>query len=167
MELILLHDKRFLVTGGSGFIGTNLILASREFSPSLQNLSRRRPRNANHTKYFVAADILNADATIHRQVFYLADYESFTMHEWADAISRPFGKKTPPVLPEFLIQLMAKAGDVLASFGRKRCPLTSERLLNMRTDGTQIPIEQTKALSGPLPSKRFSSSSAGYRSKRL
>ena len=52
---------RILVTGGSGFIGTNLIESLQHAGHDLLNLDRSSPRNPNHGTIFKQVDILDAE----------------------------------------------------------------------------------------------------------
>lgn len=71
--------SKILVTGGSGFIGTNLVEELRLRGNEVLNLDRASPRNPLHQKYWVQLDILDEMAlnkTIQgfepEQVFHLA-----------------------------------------------------------------------------------------------
>ena len=54
-----LKDKRVLVTGGSGFIGTNLIGDLLDIGAEVLNISNSFPLNKNHSKCFLYCDILD------------------------------------------------------------------------------------------------------------
>jgi nucleoside-diphosphate-sugar epimerase len=52
---------RILVTGGSGFIGTNYIeLLLRTVQEEFINLDNRSPRNAAHSSFWQECDLLDA-----------------------------------------------------------------------------------------------------------
>jgi nucleoside-diphosphate-sugar epimerase len=53
---------RVLVTGGSGFIGTNLVQFLIEQGFEVLNYDSQRPRNPHHGKYYLAGEILNREA---------------------------------------------------------------------------------------------------------
>ncbi|MGY0408121.1 MAG: NAD-dependent epimerase/dehydratase family protein [Polaribacter sp.] len=53
--------KRILVTGGSGFIGTNIIEFYKDNCDVL-NIDIEAPRNINHTHYWKKIDILNSES---------------------------------------------------------------------------------------------------------
>ena len=88
---------------------------------------------------------------IHRQVFYVSDYDTFTIKEWADTISMKLRKNRVKTIPKSVVQLLAWAGDLMKRCGIKDPPISSFRLRNMRADTTFIPIEPTRRLTGPLP----------------
>ena len=54
---------RILITGGSGFIGTNAIEAFSKDATALLNYSMHAPLNPEQTPYWCAGDILDATAT--------------------------------------------------------------------------------------------------------
>ena len=85
------------------------------------------------------------------RVFYLSDYDEFTIWKWADTISLKIGNKKVKTLPESLVKLVALSGDMLKKIGVKNPSLTTFRLKNMRADTTGIPLEPIKELTGPLP----------------
>lgn len=96
--------------------------------------------------------LMTADATlIHRKTLYLADYEPITVHLWAEMISDELGVRHPWTAPDVMISVAAKFGDALRVLGCESFPLTSHRLLNMRYEACDIPIESIKAIAGPLP----------------
>jgi nucleoside-diphosphate-sugar epimerase len=58
------RDVRILITGGSGFIGTNLVeLYRRAGVDALANLDIASPRNPAHRSHHVAVDLEDADST--------------------------------------------------------------------------------------------------------
>jgi nucleoside-diphosphate-sugar epimerase len=101
---------------------------------------------------FEILGLLDADRDrIHRQTLYLVDYEPTTIREWSEMICLRLGRRRPLTLPEPLVQLAARAGDLLKLAGSRNPPLTTTRLANMRTDTTGIPLDSTREIIGPLP----------------
>lgn len=88
---------------------------------------------------------------VHEKVFYLADYEAFTIQEWADMIAVELKGKKPKRLPEVVVRPLAWAGDVAKMIGIREPPLSSFRLKNMRADTTVVPIKPIQEITGPLP----------------
>lgn len=54
--------KRVIITGGSGFIGTNLVEHYLSLGWQVRNLDFRPPRNPSHKSYWCDVDILQLDA---------------------------------------------------------------------------------------------------------
>jgi nucleoside-diphosphate-sugar epimerase len=101
---------------------------------------------------FQIIKLLSAPADkIQGKVFYLADYETYHIKEWADLISRKSNGHGVKNVPMSLIWFAAKMGDLLKVIGLKNPPITSFRLKNMQTDTTHIPLDAIKHLTGPLP----------------
>ncbi len=88
---------------------------------------------------------------IHGKVFYLTDYQTFTIRDWADTISLEMRHRKVRTMPDPLVRLLAWAGDLAKVCGVKVPPISSFRLRNMRTDTTGIPTEPMEQLTGPLP----------------
>ena len=88
---------------------------------------------------------------IHGHVFYLSDYEPFTIREWANAISMALRDRPAATIPEPLVRLLAWCGDLLKACGVREPPITSFRLRNMRAVTTGVPIDWTRRITGPLP----------------
>lgn len=88
---------------------------------------------------------------IQGKVFYLSDYEEFTIRAWVDAIAAATSGKRIRTIPTWLTRFMADLGDVCKLFGWKSVPLSTFRLRNMWSDTTHIPLENIRALTGPLP----------------
>ena len=51
--------KKIIVTGGSGFIGTNLIQFFENLNFEIYNYDIRPPQNKNHLKYWRKIDIMD------------------------------------------------------------------------------------------------------------
>ena len=87
---------------------------------------------------------------IHRQTFYLADYEPFTLRDWTNALQRELGAKPIPTYPIFLVKLVARLGDALNLLGLKSFPFNSFRLNNVLTEYV-FDLSKTEKVCGPLP----------------
>lgn len=128
-----------------------------------QMIARRRyfhPGRANPPKsfgyvgnvVFQMEKILDApQEQIHRKIFYLSDYDVFTIKDWADVISMNLHSKKVRTIPEPVARLLAWAGDLMKLCGIKEPPFSSFRLHNMRADTTGIDLEPIKCVTGPLP----------------
>jgi GlcNAc-P-P-Und epimerase len=88
---------------------------------------------------------------IHKGTFYLADYKEYSIKTWANIISIQIRNKEIKTIPEWVIKLVAKAGDLFKKLGYEDPPITSFRLKNIRTDTSGTPCEPTIAITGPLP----------------
>lgn len=88
---------------------------------------------------------------IHQKLFYVSDYEVYTIKDWADLISMKLRNKKVRSIPEPIVHLLAWAGDLMKLCGIKEPPFSSFRLNNMRGDTTGIPLEPIKQVTGPLP----------------
>lgn len=69
-----LHGSRVLVTGGSGFIGTNLVQALRDLNCEILNLSIDPPKNVSHSDYFVNVDIRSRALLVNQFTSFQPDY---------------------------------------------------------------------------------------------
>ena len=86
-------------------------------------------------------------------VYYLADYPQSSVQDWANLIYKASGStKELRSAPAFLLNLIARVGDVLRLIGIP-APLYTARLKNM-TVSKEYPIQNTKALVGDLPFTR-------------
>ena len=54
-------EARVLVTGGSGFIGTNLVESQLAAGRAVLNVDRSEPRNADHAPHWRRMDMLDRD----------------------------------------------------------------------------------------------------------
>lgn len=97
-------------------------------------------------------NILNADKSIEKQVFYIGDYEPTNIKLWADEIANELGIKIPEI-PLFLIKFAAYIGDFLKKFNI-HFPMTTFRLKNMTTKNV-VNLENTKKLAPELPYSRI------------
>ena len=68
--------SKFLVTGGSGFIGTNLInyLVDNFPDSSILNLDIEPPRNSCHRQYFCICDVNDLDSLVSTVADFDPDY---------------------------------------------------------------------------------------------
>jgi nucleoside-diphosphate-sugar epimerase len=95
----------------------------------------------------VPADEMN------RRVFYLADYETIILEEWAESFRKAFKAASIRRIPRGLAWVFAHGGDFITAMGWRRFPLTSFRLKNLTVDDL-CPIEETKRVCGDLPCSR-------------
>lgn len=86
---------------------------------------------------------------IHGRVFYLADYEPFSLRDYINAVARHMGRRQPVTLPLPLAKGLGWIGDGLSAVGL-RFPFTTFRLTNIRTEYI-FDLSDTKAVCGPLP----------------
>lgn len=86
-----------------------------------------------------------------QKVFYIGDYEPYSIEQWADGIAAVCGRKIIK-MPYFLIWCAAVAGDVLKLAGMD-FPMTSFRLKNMTTDNIQD-LSATARIAPALPYTR-------------
>lgn len=68
-----------------------------------------------------------------KKVFYIGDKPPLNVTNWANQISTRAKSRKPLVIPFFLLQVLAKMGDILKKF-KISFPLNSFRLMNMTTD---------------------------------
>lgn len=88
---------------------------------------------------------------IDKQVFYMTDYDTFTIKDWADTISMKLKGKKVKVLPALFVQLFAYVGDIMKFCGIKEPLFSSFRLANMRADTSGIPTGPIEKITGTLP----------------
>ncbi len=127
-----------------------IIAAGRYFHPGCVNPPKSFGYVGN--TIFQIEKLLDAPAErIHQKVFYLTDYNVFTIKEWADIISLKLRNKRIRTIPEPIVRFLAWAGDLLKLFGVQEPPFSSFRLRNMRADTTGVPLEPIRRITGPLP----------------
>lgn len=95
--------------------------------------------------------LLAPAASMQGKVFYLADYEPYTIRGWADSISRAMNLRPAKTLPRALCWGAALAGDVLQKTGMRNPPLTSFRLRNMWADTSRVPLDTMRSVAPTLP----------------
>lgn len=101
---------------------------------------------------FQIRKLLDADREqINRKVFYLSDYEIFTIKDWADTISMMWKNRRVKTIPQSVTRLLAWGGDLLKFCSVNEPPFSSFRLRNMWADTTSIPLEPIKQIANPLP----------------
>ena len=103
-----------------------------------------------NTVHMMQKLLFSENKQVDGSTYYLADYPESSIRQWADLIRKNLGKGKTLDLPISLMQLVAKAGDLLKTLGWSDPPLTSFRLKNMLT-GAHYPIEKTKEVVGGLP----------------
>ncbi|MGE0566975.1 MAG: NAD-dependent epimerase/dehydratase family protein [Bacteroidia bacterium] len=93
--------------------------------------------------------ILEADKKlINKQVFYVGD-EPLDLYDWVNGFSNKQIGKNVKVIPRFVVQLMAFAGDLFATIGLK-FPITSSRFKSM-TNSNTAPMAKTFQVLGEAP----------------
>lgn len=101
--------------------------------------------------YMMFKILLDPEGKVNGQTFYLADYPTYYVREWANMIHGELNKAgSIRTMPLPVLSLIAVIGDALKSCGWQDPPLTSFRLKNMKTGGF-YPVQKTKDLVGPLP----------------
>jgi hypothetical protein len=82
-------------------------------------------------------------------VFYVGDYSEYIVRNWADTIQGEIKAHKIRTAPLSVLKIIAAVGDVLASLGWRRVPLTSFRLTNMLTNNS-LSFEKSVRVLGPL-----------------
>ena len=96
--------------------------------------------------------ILKAESEkVNRNVYYLGDYEAYSITDWANEIANIEGIKIPHV-PYFCFRWMGYVGDCLKKIGIA-FPMTSFRLHNMTTNNVHN-LEPIKSIAPHLPVSR-------------
>lgn len=79
--------------------------------------------------------LLAKNHMVHKKVFYLADYESINVLQFAKKIRKSFGLSDFIYqLPLIILRVIALGGDLIKAAGLKNPPLTSFRLDNLKTN---------------------------------
>jgi nucleoside-diphosphate-sugar epimerase len=86
------------------------------------------------------------------KIFYIGDYVSTNIEEWANEIAKVLNYKINRV-PYYVILAAALAGDVLKKIGVS-FPMTTFRLRNMTTDNI-VDLSNTKVIASELPYTRM------------
>jgi len=74
MTVKINERMRVLVTGGSGFIGTNLIELLIQEGCEVVNIDISRPRNERHIKYWIDVDIMDREKLLRSFEDFIPDY---------------------------------------------------------------------------------------------
>ncbi|MBE0427869.1 MAG: NAD(P)-dependent oxidoreductase [Nitrospirae bacterium] len=127
-----------------------MIARGRYFHPSKENPPKSFGYVGN-TVYQIMKLLDAPSDQIHKQIFYLSDYDVFTIKDWANMISMKLRGRQVRTIPEPIVRLLAWSGDLLKLFGIKEPPFSSFRLRNMRADTSRVPLENIKLITGPLP----------------
>lgn len=97
--------------------------------------------------------ILDTDTRVYDdKVFYIGDYETYTINEWAVEIASVTGKRLK-TMPYWVAKSAAVVGDTMKLLGAN-FPLTSRRLGNMRRD-IIVNLEKTRAIAPDMPYTRL------------
>lgn len=126
----------------------NLVKKGWYVNPGKQKLEK--PATFVSNTVFMMDRILESSNS-HGKVYYLADYPDYSIQEWAESIAQCIGKKTLHTLPWFLINGLAKIGDIMKkTHFYPDPPLTTFRLNNI-TSGVKYNLNDTKSVVGDLP----------------
>lgn len=90
---------------------------------------------------------------IHQKIFYLSDYDTVILEEWAEGFRKEFGSGPIWRLPRWAARMIALGGDCLNMALRRRFPFTSFRYKNLTVDDC-CEITETEKVCGPLPYSR-------------
>ena len=90
------------------------------------------------------------ESTIHRRLFYLADYEPLSIRAWAESLRERMDAPPIRTIPVPLAAIGAIAGSTLWTLGLRRIPFTVYRLRNVLTEYLYDLSETERAL-GPEP----------------
>lgn len=85
------------------------------------------------------------------KVYYLGDYDTYSIKEWSVEIGEVLGRRIKTV-PSFLVYVLALFGDFLENF-KVFFPMTSFRYFNMTTDNI-LPFDNLKEIVPVLPVSR-------------
>jgi nucleoside-diphosphate-sugar epimerase len=90
-------------------------------------------------------------ALTHKRTIYLADYQLAHIRSWAEMVAKALRVRIPGTLPEPVVRVAARAGDLLRFLGARNPPLSSSRLANMRADTSHIDTDEIQRIAGPVP----------------
>ena len=89
-------------------------------------------------------------ASVHRKVFYLADYEPLSLRRYAEAIARELGAPRIRSVPSSLMRAAGRVGDIARLCGLRNVPLNSFVVGNMLCE-YRLDLNNTRAVCGELP----------------
>lgn len=90
------------------------------------------------------------DANVGGRTFYVADYDSVEVREWARLIQIGLGARRIRTMPTGLLKVGGRIGDIAEKLGMGHAPLTSFRVTNMMSD-MLYDLSALEAIVGPLP----------------
>ena len=85
-----------------------------------------------------------------KKIYYLADYTSLCLEDWADQISIIYKKKINFCINYKIVKFFSILGDILQKFKISNFPLNSRRLSNMTTD-LIVNVSDLNKVCGKLP----------------
>lgn len=88
--------------------------------------------------------------SIHKKVFYLADYQPLELRHFANMVQEAFDAHPIRSVPPALLRLAARMGDLLQGIGWRNPPLTSFRYHNIITSEL-CDLTPLQAIVGDLP----------------
>jgi len=122
----------------------------RYFHPGRQDLYKSYGYVGN-TVYQIEKFLVSPNDAIHRQIFYLADYEPISLPRWIDAIAVGLERTPPHAVPLLLCRVLAKVGDLFRRVGLERhFPFNSFRLNNILAE-YKYDLSATQQICGALP----------------
>ena len=126
----------------------NLVKKGIYVNPGKQKLEK--PATFVGNTVYMMDKILESDKS-NGNVYYLADYPSYSIQEWANAIAECVEINDPITLPRFVINGIARIGDILKNtYLYADPPLTTFRLNNI-TSGVNYDLKNTRWVVGDLP----------------
>jgi len=90
---------------------------------------------------------------VHKKTFYVGDPEPTDLYEFAEKVREKLNAPKIRHIPLWLIQIVAKIGDILKFLGWKNAPMSSFRLNNIRTEYI-FDLSPIMSVSEPLPYDR-------------
>lgn len=87
---------------------------------------------------------------VHRQTFYMSDYQPLSLRYWADNLAMELGGPQVRSIPLWQASAIARIGDFMRRTIWRSCPYTSFRLRNILTE-YQFDMARTEKVCGQLP----------------